>query len=124
PHEIPDEVTGRYEGEELARMRARRPTDRRIAHIEKRLDEAVLDGKTTAKEVTEIRVSVGKVESAVSGLGEKLDTALDFIKLSQGEAHKTERARIGSRAKVIVGICTTIGAIAGVIATLVAGGCS
>lgn len=40
------------------------------------------------------------------------------------ETAQTERVRIGSRAKVIVGIATALGVIAGAVATVLAGGCS
>jgi hypothetical protein len=99
--------------DELAAARRRRPTDKRIAHIEKRLDEAVSDGKKTAD-------AVGKVAEGVAEMRGELRTALNHIALG----HATEQVRIGSRAKVIVGVvgavCTAAGAI---VAAIVAQGC-
>lgn len=98
---------------ELAAARRRRPTDQRIAHIEKRLDEAVADGKTTADKVSQVAVAVGEMRG-------ELRTVLSHIALG----HTTEQVRIGSRAKVIVGVvgalCTAIGAI---VAAVVSQGC-
>jgi len=99
---------------ELAAVRRKRPTDQRIAHIEKRIDEVAADGKATASALTEIRVSVGEMRG-------ELRTALNHIALG----HTTEQVRIGSRAKVIVGVvgavCTAVGAV---VAAIVSQGCS
>ena len=100
---------------ELAAVRGRRRTDHRIAHIEKRLDEAVSDGKVTAKEVAETRVLVG----TMSG---KLDTALAHLEATSREHHATERARISSTAKTVGAIITALAAIVG--AYLAGSGCS
>jgi hypothetical protein len=96
PEPVFDDATGRYEGEQLAQIRSRRPTEQRIAHIEKAHGE--------------IRV--------------ELRTTVDFIKLSHGEQHKTERARIGSRTKIMVALFTAAGTVAGAIAALTASGCA
>lgn len=101
---------------ELAAVRGRRRTDHRIAHIEKRLDEAVSDGKVTAKEVAETRVLVG----TMSG---KLDAALSHLETATREHHATERVRISSTGKTIVGV---LAALAGIASAYLAGsaGCS
>lgn len=112
-HEIPDEVTGVLSGPALAEARSRRKTDQRIAHIEKRLDEVKEDGKATASEVTEIRVAVGEMRG-------ELRTVLSHIALG----HQTEQVRIGSRAKVIIGIATALAAIASAAVTAGLAGCS
>ena len=90
---------------ELAAARRRRPTDQRIAHIEKRLDEAVSDGKTTAREVNETRVIVGEMRG-------ELRTALDHITATAREHHATNRVRISSTAKTIGAVVTALGVIA------------
>ena len=70
-----DEVTGRYEGEELKAARARRSTDRRAARLEEKHDEL-------ASVVSDVRVEVGqlKVESDAHGKKlDKIDQKLDLI---------------------------------------------
>lgn len=117
PEFVAEPATGVVEGEALAAIRAKRPTDQRIAHIERRLDEAVADAKVTAREVTDIRIGVGELRAEVRTLAQHVVSALS-------EGHKTERVRIGSRAKVIVGVASALGVIAGAVATVIAGGCS
>jgi hypothetical protein len=109
PDFVEPEATGNYEGEELARIRARRPTSERLARLEEKHDGLV-------ETVTDVRVSIG----AMSG---KLDTVLTHVTATHREHQATERTRISSRAKVVGGIVTTLGAV---IAAYLAGsaGCS
>jgi hypothetical protein len=104
---IPEEVTGVYEGEELARFRSRRPTDERIGRVEVKLDRG--DER------------LGALEQTVAKMDGKLDTVLDFIKSDRDNTHQTERIRIGSRAKVIIAIVGAIGTAIGVVGTMLAG---
>jgi hypothetical protein len=100
-------VTGVYEGEELARIRARRPTDERIGRLEDKHDKLV-------GTVTEARLDIAEMRAEVRTLIKHVESALT-------ESHRTERVRIGSRAKVIVAVVGAIGALAGVLGTLLAG---
>lgn len=86
---------------ELAVVRRRRPTPQRIAHIEKRLDEAVADGKKTADTLTKVAVDVGEMRG-------ELRTALNHIALG----HKTEQTRITAREKVLVALLGCVGVVA------------
>ncbi len=102
-----DEVTGQYEGEELHRMRARRPTVERIQRLEDKHDATL---------------------ATVNKMSGKLDTLLE---LAGAEADaRTERAKAEavereSRRKYIVPIITAVGiAAAAVAAAALHGGCS
>ena len=107
PEFIAEDVTGQYQGEELARFRARRPTDERIGRLEAKHDKLV--------------ETVGAVDKTVANMAGKLETFLETIAADRLAAHQTERVRIGSRAKVIVGIATAVGAVAGAIIAALAG---
>lgn len=67
-----DEVTGRYEGEELEQHRAERPIDARIGHLEKKHDELKAEIKDVRddvkKDVKDVRDDVKKLSNDVSGL--------------------------------------------------------
>jgi hypothetical protein len=114
PFEVEPEITGNYDGAELDEMRRKRPTDERIGRLEQKHDSLV-------RTVTDFRVDIGSRVGEMSG---KLDTVLAHVTASHREQQATERVRIGSRAKVIVGVATAIGVIAGAVAAAVAGGCS
>jgi hypothetical protein len=110
PAFIEEEATGRYEGEDLKRIRAKRKTDERVARLEDKHD-------SLAETVTEIRVDVGEMRAEVRTLVKHVEAALT-------EQHQTERVRINGRTKIIAGAIGAIGVIAGAIATALAGGCS
>ena len=59
---VEEEVTGRYEGEELADRRADRHPEDRFRHIEKNQDQ-------TRAEITKMSERIGKVEVAVADVG-------------------------------------------------------
>jgi hypothetical protein len=115
--EIPEEVTGQYEGEELARIRASRPTDKRMAHVEKRIDETRADLKTLARDVHAIAVSLGEMRGEVR-------TALGHVALVHKTQATTEQVRIGTRGKVIVGVTGAVFAAIGVALAALAKGCA
>lgn len=71
PEELPDEVTGQYQGEELDRVRARRPTPVRLQLLEKKHDD--LDAK-----VDKIAVDVSKIDGALSVVPKLLDVLEKF----------------------------------------------
>lgn len=91
PVEVDEEVTGKHEGDELARLRAQRPTDQRIARLEEKHDD---------------------LSKSVSRMEGKLDTAIDFIKVKASEDGMTARSRISTNGKVMIAIGTAaIGAL-------------
>ncbi len=79
-----------------------------------------------------------RIDSVESDTGERLvrletkvDIVIDLMRqeredrnAAHREQHQTERARIGSRGKIIAALATAAGVIAGAIATIIAGGCS
>lgn len=111
PHEVQDPVTGVLQGPALVEARKKRPTDERVGRLEDKHDK--LDEKVDA------------IDSKVSRMEGKLDTALSFITHSTNQQHMTNRVRISTRGKVIIGVAGAIGVIATAVATvLAAGGCS
>lgn len=106
PSPVDDEATGRCDGEELARIRSRRPTPDRLRRLEEDRDADRRRHDELAETVTETRVLVG----TMSG---KLDTVLAHLAATTREHHATERVRIGSTAK-------TIGAVVAALAAIVA----
>lgn len=83
--------------------------DDRITRLEARHDDL-------AGVVADVRVAVG----AISG---KLDTVLAHVVAAHREQAATERTRISSRARVVVGIVGAVCAAAGVVVTALVGGC-
>jgi hypothetical protein len=108
--EIPEEVTGQYEGEQLAYFRRKRRTDERIDRLETKHDK--LDDK------------VDSIDSKVSRMEGKLDTALSHITLVHKNHAATEQVRIGTRGKVIVGVTGAVFAAIGVALAALAKGCA
>ena len=107
PEYVCDDVTGQYQGEELREHRERRPVPDRITRLEEKHDSLV-------------RV-VGATREDVASMTGKLDAFLLVVETERKETHKTERVRIGSRAKIVVGVATALGVIAGAIATALSG---
>jgi hypothetical protein len=121
PRGIPEfrseEVTGQYEGEELAQARAKRPTDERIARLEQKHDS--LDGM-----VNDMRVELGNVSG-------KLDVLPDLVDLIRGKSaadqartadeHETRRLSMTTRAKVVIAIVGLAGAALGIAGTALSG---
>jgi len=82
-------ATDQYEGEELDRIRSRRPTDQRVGHIEKKFDKledtvSNLDKKVDSVDdsVTEVRIAVARVEATLTTELKSTSTA---IRLLEGE---------------------------------------
>ena len=111
-----DEVTGNYEGEELARARARRPTPERLARLEEKHDDL-------AETVNELRVGVAKIDG-------KLDTLPELLSLLKGkqaaqvaanaDEHETKRQGMANRTKIVLGVLGLLssGGIGAIIAAL------
>jgi hypothetical protein len=98
---VEEECTGKYDGEDLATHRSRRPTPERISRLEAKHDQL-------GEKVNEIHGDVREMKGA-------LTTALDFIKLKETESGKTTRTRITTNGKILIGIIgaaiTTIGTV-------------
>jgi hypothetical protein len=114
PAFVSEEDSKAYDIDERRGMRARRPTDKRIEKLEEKQDKSDskvddLDGKVD---------SIGERLARVEGT---LETIADVLIPERREAHKTVRARIDSRTKVIIAI---VGCIGTAIGAVIASGCS
>jgi predicted transcriptional regulator len=110
PEFVAEEVTGQYQGEELAQMRARRPTDQRIARVEEKFD-------ALESTVSDMRVEVGKIDG-------KLDVLPRLLSLLEGKntnEHETKRQGMASRTKVIVTVVGAVGTAIGAVVAALAG---
>lgn len=106
-----DEVTGNYEGEELAQMRARRPTDMRLRILEQKQDDDRADHKALVAKVDQIHVDVAGMRGELSVLPKLLD-------LLEGK-EQTKRLGISTRGKIIIaalGVASTV--LAAVVASM------
>ncbi len=108
PESFEDEVTGAHAGDDLKRLRARRPTDQRLERLEDKHDEL-------RDIVTRIEVSHGEMNG-------KLDTIVDLAgaeavaRTARAEAEAAERER---RRTHIVPVIKAIGvAIAMILAAI------
>lgn len=100
-----EEFTGRYEGEELAAMRKKRPTDERIGRLEEKHDSL-----TTT--VNNLRVDVASIDG-------KLDVLPELVSLLKGKTtaeaaaradeHATKRLGMTNRTKIVLGILGVLG---------------
>ena len=77
---VPEEVTGNYEGDELKKMRARRPTDERLTRLEDKHD--VLDAK-----VDGIAVDVAGMKGQFTVIPRLVDTMEKAIEHLQQRDH-------------------------------------
>lgn len=83
PVEVPDEVTGNYEGDELRAIRSRRSTDERIGRLEDKHDE--------------LRAVVGETRedvSAMRGEMKALPRLVDLIEKMASGAHVALTAQV------------------------------
>jgi hypothetical protein len=107
-----EDITNQYQGEDLERARAKRPTDKRIAHLEKKHDDLA-------------RV-VGGLEKGVANIDGKLDVLPQLLELLKGknaDEHATKRHRMTSHEKVLAAAIAAIGAV--ITALIVSGsGCA
>jgi len=82
-----DDVTGKYEGEELAIARSRRPTDTRIARLEDKHDALVAV-------VGEMGQALGRVEGKLDVLPQLVDAVKDASDRAQQREHVTFTAQV------------------------------
>jgi hypothetical protein len=102
-----DEITGRYEGEELDEKRAERGDTERIGRLEKKHDELKGDVKQLSGEVSSLRTEVSSTRSEVAGAIGKIDgqsgvltEMLDLVKKTVEQT--AEREHVSFTAKVEV----------------------
>lgn len=107
PEYVCDDVTGQYHGEELREHRERRPVPDRISRLEEKHDSLVK--------------VVGATREDVASMTGKLDAFLLVVESERKESHRTERVRIGSRAKVIVAVVGALGVAIGAVITALTG---
>jgi predicted nucleic acid-binding Zn-ribbon protein len=107
-----EEITGKYEGEELDERRAARPPDDRFRHletkhdelkrdVEKKHDELKSDVREVRSDVKNLSGEVSKMGSAVSGAVGKIDgqegvliELLSVVKKSAERDHVTFNAKV------------------------------
>jgi polyisoprenoid-binding protein YceI len=72
PTFVEEELTGQYEGEELERARARRPTPSRFRHLEGRVDKLTEDVSDlrveVSSEMSDVKAGMGELAGEVRGL--------------------------------------------------------
>ena len=112
PEPVWEDATDRYEGEELQRIRARRPTPERLRKLEIKQDEDRKAHLELVKIVTDTRVDV-------AGLRGELKVLPELVELIKGK-EQTERLRLNTRAKVIIAAIPLLTAVAGYLL----GGCA
>lgn len=118
PHEVADDITGTYSGEERQRMRERRETPDRVRHLETRVDGVVAD-------IGEIKGDIGELRGDVHGIRDMLERDLEERRLdrqlrSQTETNQVglEKTRLTSRTRVVVAVIGLISAVLGIVGTL------
>lgn len=102
-----EEITGRYEGEQLEEKRAERGDTERIGRLEKKHDELKSDVRQLSGEVSSLRTEVSDTRSEVAGAVGKIDgqsgvltEMLDLVKKTV--AQTAEREHVSFTAKVEV----------------------
>jgi uncharacterized coiled-coil protein SlyX len=80
PDFVEPEITGNYEGDELANVRARRPTPMRLSRLETKHDEL-------RDVVTEMRVEVSGMSGKLDVLPSLVSAVRDSVKSSQQREH-------------------------------------
>lgn len=115
PHEVPDEVTGNYEGDELRSYRGRRPTPERLTRLESFKDD-MLERVPRIEANVQTLVDWHREEREEKRLEKQLRAQTDATEAG------VEKVRINSRAKVIVAIVGAVTAIVTALGTLAATG--
>jgi hypothetical protein len=80
PDELPDEITGQHEGEELQRLRSRRATPERISRLEEKHDQ--------------LAVAVGRVGEAVAEMRGEMSILPRLVDALEKSAHVSLTARV------------------------------
>lgn len=109
-------VTGNYEGDELAAMRAQRPIEKRISRIEQKQDADREDLKELTRSVAATREDV----AAIKGELKVLPELVSLIKGSQ----ETERQGMAGRTKIILAVISLLATGLGILGGAAMGGCS
>lgn len=105
PVEVPDEVTGNYQGDELRDIRARRPTPERVQRLEEKHDALLA-------KLDEHGERIGRVEVAVAGVGGKMEILPKLVEsLQDATKAMQQREHVTLTAKVEVDKAEQIGQI-------------
>ena len=116
-HDVPtlvdDDITGQYQGEDLARARARRPTEERIARVETKQDE-------DRKAIHTIALGLEGIRGELKILPE----LVDLIKGQHATEHETKRQGMAGRTKVIIAILGVITTGLAILGGASLGGCA
>ena len=83
-----EEITGRYEGEELSERRAERPPDERFGRLEKKHDELKQD---VEKKHDELKKDVSDVRSDVKGLSSQVSDMRSAVSGAVGKLDGQEK---------------------------------
>jgi hypothetical protein len=113
PEFVDEDATGKYEGEELARIRARRPITGRISKVEIRVDDIDNTLIATIKSLAETREAVARIDG-------KMDALLDLGAKAEQERqarHTADLAAAESRRKFIIALIGALGTALAVIVT-------
>lgn len=107
-----EDVTGQYEGEDLAQARARRPTPERLERLEKGRDADRADHKELVKKVDAIHGDVAEIRGEMKHIPRMLE-------LLEGK-EQTKRLGMANRTKIILGVLSLLGSggIGAIIAAL------
>lgn len=87
PFEVPEEITGSYEGDELQEMRELRPTDKRIGRLEQKHD-------SLARVVNDFRADIGAKVGEMSG---KLDVLPKLVEMVSNAQHLQAQDNLDAR---------------------------
>ncbi len=94
----PEEITGKYTGEELAEKRARRPTDERLSRLETKHDDL-------AAQVSDVHAEVSHISGQLTVLPELVGIIRGFAESAQGRenVHFAAQVDIGkAQAKDVI----------------------
>lgn len=83
-----EEITGRYEGEELIEQRAQRPPDERFARLEDKTDDLKKD---VEKKYDELKKDVSEVRSDVKGLSNQVSDMRSAVAGTNGKLDGQEK---------------------------------
>lgn len=98
-----DDITGQYQGEDLAQARARRPTVQRLARLEAKQDE-------DRGNLHELAVGLAGIRGELKVLPE----LVELIKSKSNNEHQTRRLSMTTRARVIIAVVGALGTGLGV----------
>ena len=94
PIELPDEITGKHEGEELKMYRSKRPTEERIERLEDKHDALDAKHDTLASSVHKIDTNISEMRGEMKILPRLVDALEDAAKGTREREHVTLTAKV------------------------------